>query len=106
MTSAIATTEQMSKGQIGQPAACMIENKLALSTGIGGVSGRAIMAHGCDPIGWVNARSRCLAGRLDGHPRGLGPMLCTATVDIFVGNPCSPSAKPRVFKARVGLLKV
>jgi hypothetical protein len=27
ITSASATTEQMSSGQIGQPAACMIENK-------------------------------------------------------------------------------
>ncbi len=27
ITSASATTEQMSNGQIGQPAACMIENK-------------------------------------------------------------------------------
>jgi len=32
MTKAIAATEQMSSGQIGQPAACMIENNPVLSS--------------------------------------------------------------------------
>ena len=35
MTSASATIEQASKGQMGQPAACMIENNAHLQTDIG-----------------------------------------------------------------------
>ncbi|HEY0858328.1 MAG TPA: hypothetical protein VGE16_14790 [Albitalea sp.] len=43
MISAIAITEQMSSGQIGHPAACMIENNTVLS-GDARFLGRAIMA--------------------------------------------------------------
>ncbi|WP_426146293.1 hypothetical protein [Polaromonas sp. DSR2-3-2] len=35
MTSASATMEHASKGQMGQPAACMIENNAHLQTDIG-----------------------------------------------------------------------
>jgi hypothetical protein len=44
MTSASAAMEQTRSGQIGQPAACMIENNPVLSTSLSGFSGGAIMA--------------------------------------------------------------
>jgi hypothetical protein len=44
MTSASAAMEHKSKGQIGHPAACMIENNPGLSASLAGFSGRAIMA--------------------------------------------------------------
>jgi len=44
MTTAMATTEHRSSGQIGQPAACMIENNNPDLSATGGFLGRAIMA--------------------------------------------------------------
>ena len=43
-TSASAAIEHRSRGQMGQPAACMIENNRGLSSDMQGFSGRAIMA--------------------------------------------------------------
>ena len=95
MTSASAITEQRIKGHIGQPAACMIENK-ALSGGVGWCRvvgrqrpgprcrrhGRAIMADG----------PRASRARLQRSRHGLEaaeaarPQLSTEAVDNVVGN--------------------
>jgi hypothetical protein len=95
MISAIAAIEQSSSGQIGQPAACMIENNPILSAS----------------SGFLDARLWPFASREQGSIDSAGTETTvrfsqsTATVDNFVGNPPAPSAKPRKFKARDGLLK-
>ncbi|MFT3955373.1 MAG: hypothetical protein QM722_13575 [Piscinibacter sp.] len=79
--------EQMMSGQIGQPAACMIENKRALSmastSAKAGLSGRAMIDQG--------VRDRAM--------RALGvaktPEQSTADVDNFVGNRGGSGAKAR-----------
>ena len=85
MTRASATTEHRIRGQIGQPAACMIESK---GFSCGGLAGRwgarcgAIMAD--RRRHWPFARSRT---RL--------PALSTESVDNFVGKRLEPAPDPR-----------
>jgi hypothetical protein len=96
MTSAIAAMEHNSNGQIGQPAACMIENKRLLSA---------------DSDFW-DAR---LWTRQGHRARFVRPLLVvqktlrrtqsTADVDNFVGNLAPIRAKPRKRATCNGLLK-
>jgi hypothetical protein len=96
MTSAMAAMEHRSKGQIGQPAACMIENNPVLSAG-SVFLGRAIMA----PPQRVSEGGSVAAGVETTVHCGQS----TADVDNFVGNPATILAKPRELEACNNLLK-
>jgi hypothetical protein len=70
MIKASATTEQISRGQIGQPAACMIENK-AFSREAAAAAAREIMseaagASAAPPGRWRTVHLFC--GQLCGQP--------------------------------------
>jgi hypothetical protein len=96
MTSAIAAMEHRSKGQIGQPAACMIENNPVLSAA-SVFLGRAIMA--------LSERVS-EAGRLAAVVETTVHFgQSTAYVDNFVGNLAAIRARPRKLDAGDGLLK-
>ncbi|HUG25154.1 hypothetical protein [Piscinibacter sp.] len=96
MTSAIAATEQISRGQMGHPAACMIENNPVLSSNER-FFGRAIMA----PPGCI--------GDGENPPVAIAATSATAQstarVDNFVGNLPPRRGKPRKLWACNGLLK-
>ena len=99
MTSASAITEQRIKGHIGQPAACMIENK-ALSGGVGGSDG-GVRARVAGDTGWQYRRAIMADGSGDGTCSRAGvqraeraleaaeaasAQLSTEAVDNVVGN--------------------
>jgi hypothetical protein len=96
MTSAIAAMEQRSSGQMGQPAACMIENNPVLSAA-SGFLGRAIMApaRGCGDALQAAADVETTTSFRQS----------TAGVDNFVGNLAARRAEPRKRWAGNGLLK-
>jgi len=104
MTTAMATTEHRSSGQIGQPAACMIENNNPDLSATGGF---------WDARLWPEriARRPAKPGRPASRRQHLGgalataPQQSTATVDNFVGNCQAIGQGPRKRKARDGLLK-
>lgn len=86
MTNAKATTEQMIRGQMGQPAACMIESKGVLAV-LWGVACRSRggglwpMKPGHSPRGHRALQPRC---RPDTGPRKRS-QLSTDAVDKLVG---------------------
>jgi hypothetical protein len=77
ITRARPTTEHAIRGQIGQPAACMMENKSELQAKTGGW---AMWNYGA-------VRNACMA-------RFVGAQLCTATVDNFVDKHATPRRRP------------
>lgn len=108
MISAKAKVEQATRGHIGQPAACMIENNRALSKVLRWRRGD----FGTRDYGPKHPLSRtCDARFAAAHPPARGTMLesgqaSTATVDNFVGNRVWFAAKGRICWAWNTLLKV
>jgi hypothetical protein len=103
--SAIATTEHMIKGQMGQPAACMMENNPVLSMPeqgrnlLHGIMGPAEVhlggrARSSTPVVVVQAAVSSM------------PRQFTAAVDNFVGKPAPSARKPRKIKASNRLLNL
>jgi len=76
MTSAIAAMEHRSRGQIGQPAACMIENNPVLS------AAHVFWTRDYGLLGLVSKAHETLAG-IETTVRSAQS---TACVDNFVGN--------------------
>jgi hypothetical protein len=104
MTTAIATTEHRSSGQIGQPAACMIENSNPDLSATGDFWTRdyglsASRGRPAKPV-----RHALRAQHLGGASVGTSEQ-STATVDNFVGKWQATGPGPRKRKARNGLLK-
>jgi hypothetical protein len=95
MTSAIATMEQRISGQIGQPAACMIENNPDLSAASGFWDARL----------WRDGVGEQAPHRCAGVDTTLPLAQSTACVDNFVGNSAWPACEPRKRWARHRLLK-
>ena len=105
ITSANAAMEHKSKGQMGHPAACMIENNQGLSTSSGAFRKARLWPEGCSAA-WLG-RAVCrgpFASTRRLQCDALGQS--TAAVDNIVCNRPRRDAKPRRFKGWNRLLKL
>jgi hypothetical protein len=101
MTSASPTTEHRIRGQIGQPAACMIDSNR-------GLSGSAWRGQGGGAACWLRRLWPVVQAPLRGRPamHGRHPEESTASVDKLVGNCPATRQKPRQLWPCFGLLKI
>jgi hypothetical protein len=105
--------EHRSKGQIGQPAACMIENNRALSAVPFGNSQLLFKTRDYDPKQASRNMSDCSVAAMHRPARtdcigdfaSTSTCASTAAVDNFVGNWAALVARARKRKARHRLLK-
>lgn len=112
MMSVRATTEQRINGQIGQPAACMIENNPVLFAVLAGDMRPEEHRGESGDYGSKDGEVRALVQRFV-FARGacaktflIAPHESTASVDNFVGNWVGNSRRPRKIRALDRLLKL
>jgi hypothetical protein len=105
MTTVNAAIEQISSGQIGHPAACIIESNRALSCGCPGTAVSSLRADYGVASGLASTTNLWHAGS-NSHDRRKSKQSSTRTVDNFVDNLPPAPPQPRPGARRDGLLKV
>jgi hypothetical protein len=104
MTTVSAAIEQISSGQIGHPAACIIESNRALSCGCPGTAVSSLRADYGVAKGFASATNLWHAGS-NSQDREKPKRSSTSTVDNFVDNFPSPRPKSRIGAPPNRLLK-